>query len=262
MSTLISNSGIITSAILLLAAFICAYIIPLARTVLMGVIFYLGFYAVIRSIFSSGKYKAKVAGGQVITNVIFMLFTLIYYAVFAALTAITSSDEVLTTKSVQVNAGNPVWVLLIVIIAGGLYVFTMTKLFMILIRNKADMGFEFYAAKANEMVSAISDAVGSAGHKISSFFNSETDTTVNSTSNTKSISGTGRKDSEVQDVNIKKANKGTLTIEDNVEDSNTVFDDNYNTNYNNMEEVESADNATASEINATIEAGSKIEKES
>ena len=85
MSTLIETTDTVTAALLLVSAFLCAYLVPLARTILMAMIFYLGFIAIIRALFSSAKYKGKVACGQLISNLLFMAYTLLYYACFSGL---------------------------------------------------------------------------------------------------------------------------------------------------------------------------------
>lgn len=259
MLTLINDTDMITASLLMLVAFLCAYIIPFIRAVLMAMIFYLGFVAIIRALFSGPEYKGKVACGQFISNVLFMIYTLAYYAVFAALMAISSSDEVLTTSNIKSEAGNPVWVLIIVLIASGAYIFLMYKQICFCFVHFRDMGYEVYSTMASGIVSKLSDSLGNVGNSISNFFGGDTNY---STSNTRSISGTGIQNAEPQDVNIKQSNGAKIYMEDDDSTESSTFDDNYGSNYNSLDDTEEIERTTAGDIDATIEAGAEMDNES
>lgn len=258
MSTLIEDTDIITAIFLLIDAYLCAYIIPFIRTALMAIIFFLGFAAIVRSLFSSGKYKTKIACGQLIMNLAFMLYTIGYYAVYSILMAITSTDEVLRVSTIESNAGNPVWVLIIVAIFGILYTVLMLAQIKFCWKHRHDMGFEAMSIAASGIVGGISDALGGLGGKVENFFNSENSTT-NNTTNTKSIKGTGIMEQEASDVNVKSVPGNTLKVEKEDEVKENVFMDADSLNgYNNLSEVENMDYMQAAEIDAEIEKGEEL----
>lgn len=259
MSTLIEDTDMITAIFLLVDAYLCAYIIPFVRTALMAMIFFLGFLAILRALLSSGKYKAKIACGQFVMNVVFMIYTLCYYAVFSISMALTSNDEVLTTSNFSSSAGNPVWILIIIALAGGVYTTLMIKQIIFCWKHKRDMGFEAMSIMASGIVGHISDAMGTVGNKVQNFFNSESNQSSYSTSNTNSIKGTGAMQQEAQEVNLNKASSGTLKVtkDDDMKD-NVFMDAEYAGNYNNLSEIENIDSMQAAEIDAEIEKGEEL----
>ena len=149
MAALIDTTDIFTSLILLIVAFLCAYIIPGIRTALMALIFYLGFLAILRTIFASNKYKAKVACGQLISNILFLAMTFGFYFVFYLLINLTSFDDVLITSKAQVTPGNPVWCLAIILIACIAYIYGMCRMINFCYKNYRDMGIEVYSMIAH-----------------------------------------------------------------------------------------------------------------
>lgn len=259
MSTLIEDTDMITAIFLLVDAYLCAYIIPFVRTALMAMIFFLGFIAILRALLSSGKYKAKIACGQFVMNVVFMLYTLCYYAVFSISMALTSNDEVLTTSNFSSSAGNPVWILIIIALAGIVYTTLMIKQIIFCWKHKRDMGFEAMSVMASGIVGHISDAMGTVGNKVQNFFNSESNQSSYNTSNTNSIKGTGAMQQEAQDVNLNKTSSGTLKVtkDDDMKD-NVFMDAEYAGNYNNLSEIENIDSMQAAEIDAEIEKGEEL----
>ena len=170
MQTIVEDSDIFTSILLLITAFICAFLIPLARNVLMGLIFFLGLWAIIWSIFRTTKTKLKVSCGYVVSNFVFLGLTLVYYAGFSALMAMTTSDEVLSLSQIEVNTGNPVWCLIFVLILSILYCVGIYKIAQLCVRNYRDMGFEVYAGIAEMTVGNISKKMEGLGSKLSKAF--------------------------------------------------------------------------------------------
>lgn len=160
MAALIDTTDIFTSLLLLIVAFMCAYIIPGIRTLLMAAIFYLGFMAIIKAIFASNKYKAKVTGGQLVSNILFLFITFCFYGVFYLLINITSSDEVLITSQAAVTPGNPVWSLALVLIACIAYTAGMIAMINFCFKNYRDMGMEVYSMIAHSTTDKIKNGIG------------------------------------------------------------------------------------------------------
>lgn len=169
MQNIIADSDMFSALLLLTSAFMCSYVIPLVRNVTMGLIFYLGFIAIIYALLSSNKQKAKVSCGYIISNLIFMALTLIYYAVFSGLMAVTTSDSVLTVQSVQISTGNPVWCFIVIIVVSAAYIFSMFKMIDFCFKHYRDMGFEVYAAVAGMVTDSISNGIDNLGDKISNY---------------------------------------------------------------------------------------------
>lgn len=172
MKLVVEESDIFTSMLLLISAFLCAYIIPLGRNVVLGLIFFLGFVAMLYSLLADGKTKAKVSCGYLVSNIIFLAMTLGYYSIFSTLMAITSTDDVITVQSVQINAGNPVWVFIIIIIASGTYIYGIGKMINFCFKHYRDMGFEVYASVASTVTNNVSESLYNLGDKISNQTNS------------------------------------------------------------------------------------------
>ena len=171
MQNIIANCDMFSAALLLIAAFLCSYVIPLVRDVTMGLIFYLGFVAIVYALLASTTQKVKASCGYLISNLIFMVITLIYYAVFSGLMAVTTSDAVLTVQSVQVSTGNPVWCFIIIIIVSIAYISAMFKMIDFCFKNYRDMGFEVYSSVAGMITESISGGIDTINDKISNFGN-------------------------------------------------------------------------------------------
>ena len=200
MLNVLSDSDMVTAVILLITAWVCAFLIPLIRAVLMAIIFYLGFWAALKAIFYSGKEKANIACGQMITNVLFMIYTIGYYFVFYVLTRLTSGEEVLDLDRISAEAGSPAWILLIVLLFSILYVVGMIFHIKFCVTNRGDMGYSQYSMLASSIADSISSSASRTKSAISNFFGGDSNTS--GTSNTNSIKGTGTRD-QLTDVNVK-----------------------------------------------------------
>ena len=157
MRGIIENSSIITSIGLLLAALISASIIPFIREVMLALMFYLTFLAMIKSLTADAKYQRKLTGGAVISNLLFLVITLAYYGAFSLMLTMTNKDEVLSVGISGVKTGNPGWTFLIIILLGILYIMIAYKLAKTIIQNRGDMGFELYATVIGGTLSSISN---------------------------------------------------------------------------------------------------------
>lgn len=167
MQTIVEDSDIFTSIILLLTALVCSTIIPFLRNITMGLIFFLGLFSLIWAIFRSSKVKAKVSCGYFITNMAYLLLTFVYYLCFKAIMAMTTSDEVLTLSQIEVNTGNPIWCLIFVLVISIAYAIAMLWTMNFCLKNYRDMGFEVYAGIAEMAAGGISSRIESLGAKIS-----------------------------------------------------------------------------------------------
>ena len=209
MQTLIEDTDIWTAALLLLIAVICAYLIPFVRMVLMAAIFYLGYAALLKAIFADSRYKMKTACGQLISNLIVLGMTIGYYLVFYLMLSITSSDEVLSINRMKVTSGNPMWCLVIILIASCAYVYGMWAMINFCFKNYRDMGMEIYASVIGGATAKIKGAIRNIKADISG-------------SGSNSGSGTGnrpRKDSS--DIEEESKRSGGANTTEEVEETDT-----------------------------------------
>jgi len=261
MQTLISDSDMFQALLLLVDAFICSAIIPLGRTFLLALIFYLGFGALIRGILSDGKQKAKIACGQLVCNIIFMLLTLIYYAVFAILMAVTSTDEVLSVSQITAKPGNPAWVLIIVMLASGVYVWFMWKMIKFCGINYKDMGYEFMSMIASNTVEKIQDGMANLSSNLANWASrvggEEGNNKSFQTGNINSIRGTGNKEAPTQDVNLRSTDDEVLTLKKESESTESVEEMSQHA-YTTGESIDFDNSVTAQDIDSQIEHGRQM----
>lgn len=183
MLTVLSNSDMVTGVLLLITTWICAYLIPFARMLLLALVFYFGILALIKSVFASRRTKANVSAGSLITNLLFILYTVVYFILFKLLMGRSSSDEILSTSRMSVELGSPAWVVLIVLILSGLYTFLLAKHILFCIRNRGDMGFSAYSQMASSIVGSVRNLGGKIGDGVRSIFSKDDESNINSTAN-------------------------------------------------------------------------------
>lgn len=284
MQNIISDSDILTSVLLLITAWCCAFMVPLFRTFLMALIFYLGFWAVLKGIFCDTKTKANMSLAQLVTNILFSLYTIAFYAIFWFLMAVTTKDDVLSYQNVKAQAGNPAWVLIVMLVASIGYMVIMYKHIKFCIKNRYDMGFEAYSALASGIVSGVSGAVGRAGSAVSNFFRSESGATSGGLSGgvTNNLKGTGISNNTLASMNSSMTNVsstsnvsgGQQTTINNANGAGTTTyapasdvypadaGDTYNTinELNNIDASSSVQNTelTSTDIDQMIDEGSKM----
>jgi hypothetical protein len=155
MQTVIEDTDLTTSILLLVSTFLCTNAVPFFRVILMALIFYLGFIAIGKALFSKAKDKVKIAGGQLVSNMLFTIITLIYFSCFKAMMAVTTVDEIISTDSVGVSAGNPVWVVILMILASVIYMLALIKLISFCFTNFRDMGFAAYSFFASTIIDRV-----------------------------------------------------------------------------------------------------------
>lgn len=263
MGTLIESTDLFTAFLLLTDAFLCASVIPFIRNVLMAAIFYLGFVAILKALFSSPKYKAKIACGQLISNVLFLFITMCYYLVFFALINLTASDDVLTVSSVQVTAGNPVWCLIVVLIASIAYVAFMLWQLNFCWKNYRDMGVEMYSSMMHNVVGKLKNSINGLKSDIKNkgeTSNSESSSGDGGLSTGKNGKGSGSGSGGTGGIGRMIGGNGdgdSLSIEPEIEislggDKNTPED--IYSNYSGLNATEQ-DRQILDEINSSIRAG-------
>ena len=159
MKQVIENSDIFSGIFLLISAFLCSFLIPLLRNIVLGLIFYIGIWSVITNILAGGLTKLKISAAFAINNVVYTVLTICYYGVFALLISTSTADSVLSLDNIVVDAGPPTWQFLIIIITSLIYVYFSYRLIKFTIKNFRDMGFEVYAAFGSMLTSKITKGI-------------------------------------------------------------------------------------------------------
>lgn len=156
MKGVIETSDIFTAFLLLISAFMCSFLIPFIRNVVLGAIFYLGFWSVLCNILAGGMTKLKISAAYAVNNLVYLILTLAYYAVYALLINTNTADSVLSVGNININAGPPTWQFFIIIFTSLLYIRFSFKLLWFTIKNYKDLGFEVYATWGNMLANKIS----------------------------------------------------------------------------------------------------------
>lgn len=236
MLTVISNSDMVTGVLLLLTTWICAYAIPFARMILLAAVFYFGILALIKSVFASRRTKANVSAGSIITNILFTVYTIIYFLLFKLLMGRSSADEVLSTSRMTVELGSPVWVILVVLILSGIYTVLLAMHIWFCIKNRGDMGFSAYSQMASSIVGSVRSLGGKIGDGVKSIFSRDDESNSHSTTNSTLASKIGN-----------NAGGSTGGFTDNSSTSTTV-NNNSHSNNNNKDSWGSEDALQSSHI--------------
>lgn len=258
MQTVINSSDIFTAVILLIAAMLCSGVVPFLRDILMAIIFYLGFLAMIKQIIYPQKTKLHISGGIIMCNLVVMGMTAIYYATFQAMMGVTTYDAVLDLGQAAITTGTPLWCFLFVAIVSGLYIYAMGKVAVFVWQNKQDMGFEAFA----EMTRSVTEHVNSFAEKVSGFFSRED--SGSGTSRAKDISGSGNGTQpdvnnsnnveKVQIVQDDQKRKQSDKNEDMIEDQNSA-----NYQFDSASDNDYKDFDDSAQIDSEIEKGREIE---
>lgn len=166
MKQVIENSDIFSAILMLLSAFCCSFLIPFIRNIVLGLIFYLGFWAVICNILAGGITKLKITTAYAINNIVYMAATLVYYAVYALLINTSTADSVLSVGNIVINAGPPTWQFFIILGSSIAYIWVSFKLINFTIKNYRDLGFEVYASWGNMMANKLANGINGIKDKL------------------------------------------------------------------------------------------------
>lgn len=173
MKQVVETSDFLSMILLLLSAFVCCTVIPLFRNIILGLLFYVGLWAVICNILAGGQTKMKMSAAYVLDNLVFLTLTVCYYGIFALLINTSTPDEVLSASTININAGPPTWQFLIILVASILYIMYCFRMISFVIKNFRDLGFEVYAAWTGSLVDklqgGISNITGKFGEASSKF---------------------------------------------------------------------------------------------
>lgn len=166
MKQVIANSDVFSAILMLLSAFFCSFLIPFVRNIVLGLIFYLGLWAVVCNILAGGITKLKITTAYAINNAVYLAATLLYYAVYAMLINTSTADSVLSLGNIVVNAGPPTWQFFIILGSSIAYIFISVKLISFTVKNYRDLGFEVYASWGNMLANKLSNGMNGIKEKL------------------------------------------------------------------------------------------------
>jgi hypothetical protein len=202
MATVLSHSDMFTGVLLLIATYLCAMIAPFGRVVLLASVFYLGFLAILRGLMYSRGTKMKMACGQIITNLLFMAYTLAYFLVFKLLMALTNSDQVLNVNRMSSELGSPTWLVIVIILVTLLYLVALGIHIKFCYSTCSDMGYSAYSQLATGIVGSIKDTAGRVKNNFTNLFSEKSENNSSySSESTASLSGANISSGDSGDMN-------------------------------------------------------------
>lgn len=169
MKAIISSFDLITAAFLLLSAFLSAFVIPLVRNLVTASILFLAIWSMAVNILAGRKTKFKIIAGAFLSNLVFLIGTLLYFGVFAFLITFSTPDSLLKFGNTAVSAGSPVWIFLLVILVSFAYIIFTYRFLKMLFVNYRDMGMEVYGAWSGLIADKLSGGIRNVKSAVSSF---------------------------------------------------------------------------------------------
>lgn len=163
----IENSDIIGMILMIITAFLCAFVIPFMSDTALGLLFYLGILALVLSLTIGNKVRIKISTALLVNNLVYLGMAIVFYGLISMLIGITYSDNVLNVKEAFISTGCPVWVFFLLIIISCAYIYGLYKMIKFTIINYRDLGFEIYAVYANNVVGRITDKMEELGSRVS-----------------------------------------------------------------------------------------------
>ena len=245
----LADGDTISAMLLLGTAWIASYLVPFLRNLAIGLMFYLGLISMLIGLFRDQKKAAKSASGFVITNILFMIITIAYYAVYALMITMSTVDSVLSTKNISMKASVPTWKFLLIFGASCIYLYSIIRYLTFIWRNYRDMGYEIYYGIISNVANKLSDTFESVGNKLSgnkegakvAYSSSKSETKVVNTSDEPVKVQTVDSEVSVNNLGSSKSSEGS-----SVGDSGYSFDD-----------IGIDDYMTARDIDEAIDKGKK-----
>ena len=167
MFAVIADGDTLSGLLLLGTAWMASYAVPFLRELVIGLMFYLGLLSMLMGLFRDNKKAVKSAGGYIVSNILFMIITVAYYAIYAFMITTSTVDSVLSVKNISMTTSVPTWKFLIVFIASVGYMVIIIKYLNFIWKNYRDMGFEIYAGIANTAAGRLSDSIEQVGNRLS-----------------------------------------------------------------------------------------------
>lgn len=162
MKNLVEDLDVLSATVLLVAAFLGAYLVPMMRDIIGGLLMYLGMIGILRALLKGRDRQVKIAGGFAVSQLLFVGITILYYNSIALLINMTTSgEEIIKIAKAQVTIGNPVTCILIFTVITLAYMYFMVKIVVLCFKHSSDMGMSVYMSKINVIKEGIDRVVES-----------------------------------------------------------------------------------------------------
>lgn len=166
MQTLIGDSDLFTSVLLLICAFLCCYGVSLIRDIAMAILLYNGIISIVYHICSTNKSKLKMTLGAGISTVVISIASVVYYGLIGAMISMTSNEDVLNVNSVSIEAGNPVWMIIFIIAISCIYIYVLVRIIIMLFRYTPSQVMEIAANLAESTRESASRGFRNLGNRV------------------------------------------------------------------------------------------------
>ena len=160
MKILIQETDIGTAALLLICSYLCCYIVPLARDIMLAILLYGSIMSIVYNIFGGNNQKMRVTLGSLISAIVVTVGTIAYYGLFSLMLKMTSSDEVLSVSSVSIEAGNPLWLFLAIIMLSLTYIVGIGFMSVWCLKNFRDAGKTVYSEMQRSATESFTNGMG------------------------------------------------------------------------------------------------------
>ena len=144
MDVLIDDSDILSQTLLIICAALCVKVIPFIRCIALGLMFYLGYASVIKTLFKDAKEKVETSVGYTGCNILMLLTNIGYLLLIRLIMSMTNSDQVLNLNNASISVGNPDWCFFFVIISSCLYILGCILIIKFCFQHFKDMGFSVF----------------------------------------------------------------------------------------------------------------------
>lgn len=162
MESVITNFGMLSGILLLVVTWVCVYGVTIIRAAFLAFLFLLGVFGVFRGIFASNASKKATLFGYVSNIVILFVASYLYYQVFNILMIGADSSSYINS-GLQGAQAAPTIALIIILVASGLYIWCMYKLFKAVAGSiksgSYDLGFGTFKDKAQATVGKMSRSI-------------------------------------------------------------------------------------------------------
>ena len=166
MYSVIEDEDTFSGLLLLATAWIASYLVPFLRDLVLGLMFYLGIISMVIWIFRDHKKAAKSAGGFALSNIVFMVVTILYYLLYSVMITTSTVDSVLSINNMSMKPGVPTWKFLLIFIGSIVYLAVIIKFLNFIWKHYRDMGYEVYHSIASGIAGRISNAVEGVGNRL------------------------------------------------------------------------------------------------
>lgn len=205
---IINNSDIFSAIMLLIASWICVFLIPLISDIIMALIFILGIAAMVVNVIGDVKVKAKVTMAYIMDIGLFILINIAYYGLIACLINV---GDIIKISNGGMQFETPVLAIIMLLVITLLYVWISWICITYMFKNWKDAGYGIISKKLNVVADGIKGT-------LTGLFN----VGISEEEASEIASGAGRKSNESKIGWFKSHKKTDMGYRDNTEKKSEV----------------------------------------